>query len=924
MPLINTSIPNLIQGVSQQPSATRFTGQCEEQENALSSVVDGLKKRPNTRHIATLLTEAISNKSFIHFINRSDEERYVVIHDGTKIQIFNLEDGEEAQINEQFGGYTPSDSSYLYTTNPRKELKSLTVADNTFLLNTEKIVKKLPEKTPELEKEAIVFVAQGDYQKEYEVNFSTGNEAILSVILNEYVRNSRGYWEYNGVITYTTGTEFERPSGYYYYTLPTDRTATIINAGSGYKPNKTFSDNYIITFTAVYETGLTSDYLNVRVETDADGKITQGLFLSLGGTLITDPVYFKPPAPDGEEFGNLGRIIFKSGPSSNGLNADTRQIAFGLGFDSRETSDGARTDQTTVGIISTNKLDNPIVEGSVIKYKRADGTDFKITTTDGLGDSGLGVAHKQVTSISNLPIRNFNNFKVKIIGDDEIQQDDYYVQFQTDDGGAFGSGYYKEITEFNSQYRLDNTTLPFRLISTGVNTFSLSESNYNPRIAGDNNSNPFPSFVDSKISNLFFFKNRLGFLSEGNVVLSEAGEFFNFFRITTQSLLDSAPIDISVASNRVTNFKAAAGFQENLILFSENGQFVLKGGDLLTPKTISITPVTNFDVDPDVDPLALGSYLYFPFNRGRFTGFREYSVNSTTDNYDSSDITEQVPNYIPANINSISGTTTEDIIVVTTDNDPSSLFVYKYFWSGVNKVLSSWSKFTLQGNIIGMSFIEADLYILITLNNQTHLVLLPFDSSALDDAGFTTHLDMRSFHTVTAGSDIISIPYNVISENNLQVWTKDGAFLKSTSYANSVQLSEPVDEDTEVWVGLPYTMKYTFSEQLFKLPSGQTQTPSNINQIKIKNLNLFFDKTAAFDVKVTPKFRDTFVSSFTPTVVGSSTIGTLTLDSGAFRVPIFTKAEDTTITIESDSALPCSFQSAEFESFIHSRSNRIA
>ena len=73
MPLINTSVPNLIQGVSQQPNSTRFSGQCEEQENALSSVAEGLKKRPNTRHVAKLLDNAISENSFVHFINRSDQ-----------------------------------------------------------------------------------------------------------------------------------------------------------------------------------------------------------------------------------------------------------------------------------------------------------------------------------------------------------------------------------------------------------------------------------------------------------------------------------------------------------------------------------------------------------------------------------------------------------------------------------------------------------------------------------------------------------------------------------------------------------------------------------------------------------------------------------------------------------------------------------
>ena len=55
MPLVNTSVPNLVQGVSQQPDTARYDGQCEEQENALSSVVDGLTKRPSTRHIAKLL-----------------------------------------------------------------------------------------------------------------------------------------------------------------------------------------------------------------------------------------------------------------------------------------------------------------------------------------------------------------------------------------------------------------------------------------------------------------------------------------------------------------------------------------------------------------------------------------------------------------------------------------------------------------------------------------------------------------------------------------------------------------------------------------------------------------------------------------------------------------------------------------------------
>ena len=178
MALINTAVPNLIQGVSQQSDATRFAGQCEEQENALSSIAEGLKKRPNTRHIAKLLSEAITSNSFVHFINRSKSERYVVItyqqfdsynnHTSCKIRAFNILSGEEATITANGVSYnasflsvvnpatganytqseidsdsTKSDTSYilngsnfpyLHATSPKDDLKALSVGDTTLYL----------------------------------------------------------------------------------------------------------------------------------------------------------------------------------------------------------------------------------------------------------------------------------------------------------------------------------------------------------------------------------------------------------------------------------------------------------------------------------------------------------------------------------------------------------------------------------------------------------------------------------------------------------------------------------------------------------------------------------------------------------------------------------------------------------------------
>lgn len=169
MPLINTSLPNLIQGVSQQADAVRYDGQCEVQENALSSVSEGLKKRPNTVHVAELLDSAIANNSFVHFIDRDDDEKFVIIQDGTNLRIFNIVSGQAAMIN---GSYThPVNGTYLDATNPSKDLKALTVADNTFLLNTTVEAKEVDELTPEVDGIAMAFVKQGDYAKRYNIVF---------------------------------------------------------------------------------------------------------------------------------------------------------------------------------------------------------------------------------------------------------------------------------------------------------------------------------------------------------------------------------------------------------------------------------------------------------------------------------------------------------------------------------------------------------------------------------------------------------------------------------------------------------------------------------------------------------------------------------------------------------------------------------
>ena len=66
MTLVSKNIPNLINGVSQQPPALRLASQAEAQENGFSDIVDGLKKRPPTQ-LKNKLKKTAPNLCLLNF-----------------------------------------------------------------------------------------------------------------------------------------------------------------------------------------------------------------------------------------------------------------------------------------------------------------------------------------------------------------------------------------------------------------------------------------------------------------------------------------------------------------------------------------------------------------------------------------------------------------------------------------------------------------------------------------------------------------------------------------------------------------------------------------------------------------------------------------------------------------------------------------
>ena len=111
----------------------------------------------------------------------------------------------------------------------------------------------------------------------------------------------------------------------------------------------------------------------------------------------------------------------------------------------------------------------------------------------------------------------------------------------------------------------------------------MSQITWTDRVAGDTTTAPDPSFIGEKLNDIFFHKNRFGFLAGENIILSELGEFFNFYNTTATDLLATDVIDLASPSNQVSILNHGIAFNEELYLFSDFAQFKLSqfaaGGD---------------------------------------------------------------------------------------------------------------------------------------------------------------------------------------------------------------------------------------------------------------------------------------------------------------------------------------------------------
>lgn len=584
-------------------------------------------------------------------------------------------------------------------------------------------------------------------------------------------------------------------------------------------------------------------------------------------------------------------------------------------------------------------------DGSIIYVSKNSGT-FTAEVSDGLGGDGLILVKDKTNSFADLPYKGYNGFVTEIVGDGGTEFDNYFVKW---DGTAW-----VETVKDGLDNSFDTSTMPHLLIRTADGNFrfckadgssytvsgtSYTEPEFASRTVGDEVTSPDPTFVGRKINDIFFYRNRLGFLSDENVIFSKAGKFFTFWATTVTTSIDDDMIDLAVSHNKVSILKYAVPFNEQLVLFSDQSQFTLDAEEILSAKTVSINQTTEYEIDDGVKPIGLGQNIYFGISRGSFAGVREYYVNADTEIKDALDTTVNLPRYIIGGLTGLKGSSAENTLFAFASGERNSLFVYKYYFDTGSKALQrSWSKYKFDDGdvLLDGDCIQNYLYIVIKRADGTYLEKLNLKTNEVDTGlDFPVLLDRKTSLTGSydSGTDktTFTLPYEEAGSMDVVLggtWssTQKGRNIPIASKTNTTIVVDGDYSANSVLVGRKYTFKYQFATfYVREQKASGNSTSVNTGRLQLKKMSIIFGDTGFFEVNLTPLARNTSVYKFTGQVLGSSTftIGQPNLESGTFKFPIQCKNTDAVIFISSDSYLPCNFLSAEWEGVYSVLSQRI-
>ena len=782
MSTFSQSIPNFLSGVSQQPDNRKRPGQVKEAVNVYPDFALGMLKRPGSQFISTLFNATTVGSPKWFPILRDSSEKYVAQLDGNVFKVWDLTTGLVQIVDH--AGFTCNVSTqrteYIDAVNDLITANSdLVDAEDSYRLLVNQGVDKIYE-------------VAADYQYP-----ASGTTADPYTCITYDGTNYRFYKE--STTAFHTGTSSSHTHNGYDYSLGTERTDQYpLLAQGGVKvyelreqkdaPDASQELSNIGTEISDYETaltdrntkrtayqtavggcgpssisylsGATKDNIEVLTLNDTTYVLNKDVTVEMNSTLS---------AASGHNSDREAFVVVTVNPASGNFEITLEwdsgdpvytQTAPTTGVLSAAPGTNIQTTLTNIGTQITNQnITTPTspdvnpnfqveVIGSVL-HVSAD-YDFRIKITHA-NPTNVYVIRDKVTNETRLPNFCKDGTVLKVVNTSNVDFDDWYVKFTTDDGSATGEGTWKETVASGLKYQINPNTMPHVLVrkSDGsfyfgpgdgavievINNEEFKAPKWDDRNIGDDNTNPLPSFVGKKLSSIFFYRNRLGLLADDAVNLSRAGDFTNFFATSAQTATDDDPIDISASGTRPTILHHVLPTSVGLVLYAVNDQFLLStDSDILSPKTCKINRLSSYECDQQVKPVSLGTTHAFLSKSSLYTKMFELAQITNERPPVMNDPSVVVPEYIPSTIDQfITSPSLSTVSLGTTGS--KNLYQFKFLnRGGEERVVASWYKWVLPGELLCQFFDESSLFV-VTLNG-TDVHLSRYDLTQSNESGY--------------------------------------------------------------------------------------------------------------------------------------------------------------------------------------------
>lgn len=610
-----------------------------------------------------------------------------------------------------------------------------------------------------------------------------------------------------------------------------------------------------------------------------------------------------------------------------------------------------------------NVVGNIVADGECVYITNSTPTPFSVTIKTSTPDT-LYCFKENTQTLTDLPVHGYVGFKLKIQGDPSDADSAYYVQFTGNDdtvtaSNAWRPGYWKECAANAVQYKINAATMPhqvvpiageplkFQLRQAYTGTYGASSyKTWGNRTVGDVEANPNPSFIGKPINNIFFHENRLGLLAGENVVLSEAGEFLNFWRTTVIQVLDSDPIDIEVNHNLVSTLYHAIPNSEQLLLISPHSQFSLRGGDLLTPKTVSTKLISDYDTDTRAAPLSIGNSVFLPYANSAYAGLNEYSIDSTTNLFKAQNLSEHINHYISGYIVRMTEVETERMILLFSSGYDTGFYLYNWYDYQGQKIQLSFSKIDFGANSSPVAaFAKSSLvYLLVNRVDGTFIEKMDLSAGYTDQySDFAAGVDRRITeaecsaitYSPVSGLTTMTLPYTIDGTiDTPRVVTRytsdadpDGGYELNGVTASGTTLSIPGDYSSKhLWIGIDYAMEYTASKPYLRTETRTGATVVRNGRLQVRYANIGYSNTMFFTTELVPTAKDESYATYVSRKLGTFNAvvsGKLALSTGKFRVPIFGQNNTFLLRIVNNSPFPCNITAIDWECMFQSKTRNV-